>query len=212
MAGGEPARSALGAPPWSGGDRGWLKRPSGERRAFIFRHALRRGAWRKGLNVVALAASATDSPISFHACFHGVFRESRFGEGAGAWPLRTGAGKTPCSSRGAHAVRRSLLTLLIVAGISGLLSQGERAAGVSGSGEQWVRTSAGWEPRRYLEARGPAVPSALHPAVVAAFQLGASLFFLTAFPTGVAALRPRGQAAPASARRRPEYGQIAAAG
>ena len=85
-------------------------------------------------------------------------------------------------------MRHSLLTLLIVAAISGWISRGERAAGLSGQAIDWVRTTDGWESRTAVEPYELSAPPAVHPAVVAALQLGASLFFLVAFPARVRVL------------------------
>lgn len=90
-------------------------------------------------------------------------------------------------------MRRSLLTILIVAAISGWISHGERAAGLGGVAKDWIRTADGWESRRALTAEETSAAPAVHPAVIAAFQLGASLFFLAAFPARVT-VRPVGAA------------------
>lgn len=83
-------------------------------------------------------------------------------------------------------MRRSLLTILIVAAISGWISRGERAAGLSADRTMWIRTADGWEPRRALADDAPATRAVPHPAIVATFQLVASLYFLGAFPARVA--------------------------
>jgi hypothetical protein len=87
------------------------------------------------------------------------------------------------------------LTLLIVAAISGWISRGEHAAGLSGGPTDWVRTADGWESRTAVEPYEVSAPPAVHPAVIAAFQLGASLFFLVAFPARVTALSARNSSA-----------------
>jgi hypothetical protein len=93
------------------------------------------------------------------------------------------------------AVRQSLLTLLIVAAISGWISHGERAAGLSGEPIDWVRTADGWESRTAVEPYELSAAPAVHPAVVAALQLGASMFFLVAFPARVTAVPARNSSA-----------------
>jgi hypothetical protein len=80
-------------------------------------------------------------------------------------------------------VRRSLLTILIVAAISGWISRAERVS-TAADPTAWVRTSAGWESRAAVEA-GPPAPPAIHPAVIASMELCASLFFLVAVPARV---------------------------
>lgn len=79
-------------------------------------------------------------------------------------------------------MKRSLLTFLIVVAISGWISRGERAAGLAAEASDWVRTADGWESRQAIEPYEPSSPPAVHPAVIAGLQLGASLFFLVAFP------------------------------
>jgi hypothetical protein len=81
-------------------------------------------------------------------------------------------------------MRRSLLTILIVAAISGWISAGERAVGRPAGGD-WVRTADGWESRLVLEPREELAPPPIHPGVIAALQVGASLLFLFAFPSRV---------------------------
>jgi hypothetical protein len=79
-------------------------------------------------------------------------------------------------------LRRSLFTFLTVCGISLWISGGERAAGVAHGAKDWVRTAHGWEPRQVVQLTHEAAPPRLHPGLVAAFQLGASVFCLLAFP------------------------------
>ena len=79
-------------------------------------------------------------------------------------------------------MRRSLLVILIVAALSAWISQLERAPGATGRQSDWVRTADGWESRQVLELHGAAPAFNLHPGLVAAFQLGASILFLAAFP------------------------------
>jgi hypothetical protein len=79
---------------------------------------------------------------------------------------------------------RSLLTIMIVAAISGWISAGERAVGRS-TGNDWVRTADGWEPRIVLEPREPLTPPPIHPGIIAALQVSVSLMFLMAFPSRV---------------------------
>ena len=127
-----------------------------------------------------------------------------------AWPLRTPERQAQLPFLPELlALRRSLLTILIVAALSAWISHGERAAGVS-PGNEWVRTADGWESRRALELPEPSTPPPVHPAVIAAFQLGASLFFLLAFPT-LAVVRPNAApAVPAPVRRSVLASQAAA--
>jgi hypothetical protein len=98
-------------------------------------------------------------------------------------------------------MQRSLLTILIVAAISGWISAGERAVGRS-AGSDWVRTSDGWEPRFAIESQDEWVPPAVHPGVVAALQLGVSLLFLLAYPSRVRELAANRAAAYFQERRR----------
>jgi hypothetical protein len=84
-------------------------------------------------------------------------------------------------------LKRSLLTILTVAAISGWISHGERAASVAEASD-WVRTADGWEVRQMVEPYEPSSPPPVHPAVIAGLQLGASLFFLLAFPARVRVL------------------------
>jgi hypothetical protein len=85
-------------------------------------------------------------------------------------------------------VRRFLFTLLTVVGLSMLISGSEQAGGVSPGAKDWVRTADGWESRHVVQARPRMAAPALHPGLVAAFQLGASVFCLLAFPAQVVAL------------------------
>jgi hypothetical protein len=85
-----------------------------------------------------------------------------------------------------------VFTILAVAAISGWISYGERASGDLRSGADWVRTADGWERRTALtvESESPSRFAAVHPGLVAAFQLTASLLVLVAIP---------GRAVPATA-------------
>jgi hypothetical protein len=80
-------------------------------------------------------------------------------------------------------MRRSLLTILIVAAIAGWISASERAVGRP-SGD-WVRTNDGWESRLVLQPREESPAPTIHPGVIAALQLGVSALFLLAFPSRV---------------------------
>jgi hypothetical protein len=91
---------------------------------------------------------------------------------------------SPASS-GNAALSRSILTILIVAAISGWISYGERWAGDAALGADWIRTADGWESRQVLQPFEYSAPPAVHPAVIAALQLLASAFFLAAFPARV---------------------------
>jgi hypothetical protein len=84
---------------------------------------------------------------------------------------------------------RSILIILIVAAISGWISSGEHSASDAAYAGDWVRTADGWESRDVLEPYEAPSPPAIHPVVIAAFQLLASLFVLAAFPARVSARR-----------------------
>ncbi len=85
-------------------------------------------------------------------------------------------------------MRRSLLTILIVAAISAWLARAERAAGVgeleyaAPNHPEWVRTADGWQRRVMLVPEPPTRAFDIHPGLVAAFQLGFSVLVLVAFP------------------------------
>jgi hypothetical protein len=81
-------------------------------------------------------------------------------------------------------MRRSLLTILIVAAIAGWISAGERAVGRT-AGSDWVRTADGWESRVVLEPQEESTGPPIHPGFLAALQLGVSVLFLLAFPSQV---------------------------
>ena len=84
---------------------------------------------------------------------------------------------------------RLLVTVSIVAGISGLVghfdaAQGQREFSASRfDSSTWVRTVDGWESPDTLRPVPPiaSLPT-LHPLLVAGFQLSASLLALMAFP------------------------------
>ena len=86
-------------------------------------------------------------------------------------------------------MRRCLFTFLAVCGISLWISGAERAAGVAHATKDWVRTSHGWEPRQVVQVRRHTTSPRLHPGLVAAFQLGASVFCLLAFPASAVPVR-----------------------
>jgi hypothetical protein len=95
-------------------------------------------------------------------------------------------GNSDCpNTSGFTALFRSLVTILLVSAISGWISSGERSAGQAAHATDWVRTVDGWESRRVVEAYERSAPLAVHPAVIAGFQLLASLLFLAAFPASV---------------------------
>lgn len=78
---------------------------------------------------------------------------------------------------------RFLSVILLVAGISSILSNWERAQGERPPTFAWVRTVDGWERAAAVDVEvTQSVPPALHPALVAGFELGCSLFALLAFP------------------------------
>jgi hypothetical protein len=93
---------------------------------------------------------------------------------------------------------RNILVILIVAAISSWIASGEHSAGDTAYAGDWVRTADGWETRDVIEPYEAPAPPAVHPVVIAGFQLLASLFFLAAFPPRVTLVR---RTAAASARR-----------
>jgi hypothetical protein len=102
---------------------------------------------------------------------------------AGAWSLRLGGGPLLHSSRSRLAVLRSLFIIAVVAAIATGLSRLEHAhSQISTISPAWVRTVDGWEPSSVLTTPSPAPSPVVHPALVAGFQLGASVFVLLAFP------------------------------
>jgi hypothetical protein len=72
-------------------------------------------------------------------------------------------------------------------------AQGQREVFATDShGATWIRTVDGWEPSHVLEPpTDPATPPALHPLIVAGFQLSASLLALLAFPESCGTLAGR---------------------
>ena len=102
-------------------------------------------------------------------------------------------------------MRRGLLTFLFVSAISGWICNGEQAIGLASTAGDWVHTAQGWESRTVLERAPRRAPVDLHPGLIAAFQLGASLFFLIAFPARVSpqplTVAARPQLRPHAARR-----------
>lgn len=98
-------------------------------------------------------------------------------------------------------MKRSLLIILIVAAISGWISAGERAAGRS-PGNDWVRTSDGWESRFVVAPHEETALPTIHPGVIAGLQLGVSLFFLLACPSRFRELAVSRAAAYFTERRR----------
>jgi hypothetical protein len=106
---------------------------------------------------------------------------------------------------------RSILIILIVAAISSWISGSEHPASNAAYGAEWVRTADGWESRDVLEPYQTPSPPAVHPLVIAAFQLLASLFFLTAFPARVSAVR-RSRAEPVLRTHLRPSSRVAAAG
>jgi len=114
-------------------------------------------------------------------------------------------------TRGLAPLSRNLLIILIVAAISSWINSGERAAGDTAYAADWVRTADGWESRVVLEPYEAPSPPAIHPAVIAAFQLLASLFFLAAFPARVSVVARRA-AEPAFRTHLRSSARVAAAG
>jgi hypothetical protein len=85
--------------------------------------------------------------------------------------------------RAGDSVVRSLCIIATVAALSAVLSGLEHAQAVRGETLNWVRTVDGWEHTAVLNPDLlPGTPPALHPFLVASFELGASLFVLLAFP------------------------------
>jgi hypothetical protein len=93
----------------------------------------------------------------------------------------------------ASALLRCLIVIACVALLSGLLNHFQLAQGqrefVAGPTPQntpeqtWVRTADGWERSSVLQPNlNPIGPPALHPLLVAGFQVTASLLALLAFP------------------------------
>jgi hypothetical protein len=105
-------------------------------------------------------------------------------------------------------VRRSLLVILIVAVLSAWISRMERPAEATPYETDWVRTADGWQSRTVLAARTSVQPLALHPGLVAAFQLGASLFVLLAIPANVSAVASPARSALAPPHGRRERGRL----
>jgi len=104
-------------------------------------------------------------------------------------------------------VRRSILIVLAVAALSVWIARAERAPRIaaaaqaaSSSANDWVRTVDGWERRSALMAAPPVVSMNLHPGLLAAFQVGASLLALALFPGQALPVR-KAAPAPATARR-----------
>ncbi len=76
-----------------------------------------------------------------------------------------------------------LFTLSVVATLSYVASHIEYAEADRVDLPKWVRTVDGWEPASVLSPEyGPVNLPALHPFLVAGFELGASVFVLLAFP------------------------------
>jgi hypothetical protein len=93
------------------------------------------------------------------------------------------------SSAEVRSVRRHLVTFLAVVGLSAYIAGGERAAGVGRLTKDWVRTAHGWESREVVKVTHETAAPRLHPGLVAAFQLGASVFCLLAFPASAVPVR-----------------------
>jgi hypothetical protein len=98
--------------------------------------------------------------------------------------LAIGPGTTPPLLFHARlAVLRSLLIIAVVAAIAAGLSRLEHAhSQIPTISPAWVRTVDGWEPSSVLTTPSPSPSPVVHPALVAGFQLGASVFVLLAFP------------------------------
>ncbi len=109
-------------------------------------------------------------------------------------------------------MRRNLLVILTVAAISGWINRAELAAGDPQSRVGWVRTTDGWESRAAVAPNEQTVFHAIHPGLVATFQLTASLFVLIALPGRAMRAFSTAPAAPAptAAVRRPTRRVLAA--
>jgi hypothetical protein len=79
-------------------------------------------------------------------------------------------------------MRRGLLSILLVALISLMISHGSRAWGEREAPRRWIRTADGWEPAESLTKPDFAAAPSLHPAIVAGGQLLFSTLCLVAFP------------------------------
>lgn len=90
----------------------------------------------------------------------------------------------PPISSASFAVLRSLLIIGVVAAVAAGLNRLEHAhSQISTVTPAWVRTVDGWERSSVLTTMPATEHSpAVHPGLVAGFQLGASLFALLAFP------------------------------
>ncbi len=77
------------------------------------------------------------------------------------------------------------MTFLTVVCLASWIQNVESAARVPSGKTDWVRTIDGWESRRTLDVRAGGPHGEVHPALVAAFLLGASVFCLVAFPARV---------------------------
>jgi len=82
-------------------------------------------------------------------------------------------------------MRRFWLTFLTVVCLAGWLQGIENAVGVSRPKVEWVRTVDGWQSRDAVAVDAATTRGELHPGLVAAFLLGASVFCLVAFPARV---------------------------
>jgi hypothetical protein len=111
-----------------------------------------------------------------------ILRESQgFFQGHGAcnW-----AGNSSAQPHPRIPVLRALFIIGTVAAVAAGLNRLEHVhSQISTVSPAWVRTVDGWEPSSVLRTM-PAVEysPAVHPALVASFQLGASVFVLLAFP------------------------------
>jgi hypothetical protein len=97
-------------------------------------------------------------------------------------------------------VRRSLITILAVAAISSWISRAEHASGEGRPRTDWVRTVDGWESRSVLAVASEQPTPELHPGLVAAFQLTASLLALVALPGRAVPVRSASTAMPSRPR------------
>ncbi len=83
-------------------------------------------------------------------------------------------------------MKRLFITVLAMAGLCLCINSLENVQGERSPAPDWVRTVDGWERGSVVTYQPPAGMSfTMHPALVASFQLGMSLFFLLAFPPNV---------------------------
>ena len=123
------------------------------------------------------------------------------------YPL-TFVGNLATLTPGDLSLFRPLLTISAVAAISCCIAHFERAQGQQSTTSTWVRTVDGWEPSGVLDVEPrPSEAINLHPALVASFQLGASLFALLAFPSQKPSAKQSARVSSVRVSRRPRRQQ-----